>query len=73
MSFSGNGIQSSTASQSSSKSHSPSGSINSTLTLTGHNDGTTPGSGSECGESEKLAKVRVIRRVINTFLLTLYV
>lgn len=52
MSISGNGLQSSVGSQSSSKSHSPAGSVTSTLTLTGKNESTgTPNSGSECGET----------------------
>ncbi|XP_015837462.1 focal adhesion kinase 1 isoform X8 [Tribolium castaneum] len=52
MSFSGNGIQSSTGSQCSSKSHSPSGSI--TMTITAKSERShTPNSGSENGDAGK--------------------
>ncbi|XP_044263167.1 focal adhesion kinase 1 isoform X6 [Tribolium madens] len=52
MSFSGNGLQSSTGSQCSSKSHSPSGSI--TMTITGKSERSqTPNSGSENGDAGK--------------------
>ncbi|XP_019880212.2 focal adhesion kinase 1 isoform X6 [Aethina tumida] len=50
MSLSGNGLQSSTGSVCSSKSHSPSGSITSTMTLAGKQE--SANSGSEC-ETEK--------------------
>lgn len=51
MTLSGNGVKSTTGSQCSSKSHSPAGSITSTLTLTGRQDElTTPNSGSDCGD-----------------------
>jgi hypothetical protein len=54
MSFSGNGLQSSTGSQCSSKSHSPSGSIASTMTVAGKSERShTPNSGSENGDAVK--------------------
>lgn len=57
MSLSANGLQSTTESQCSSKSHSPAGSVTSTLTLTGliENSG-TPNSGSECGDAHDRSK-----------------
>ncbi|XP_063919594.1 focal adhesion kinase 1 isoform X3 [Zophobas morio] len=54
MSFSGNGRQSSTGSQCSSKSHSPSGSITNTMTTVGKTERSlTPNSGSESGDAGK--------------------
>ncbi|KAJ3648770.1 hypothetical protein Zmor_020546 [Zophobas morio] len=54
MSFSGNGRQSSTGSQCSSKSHSPSGSITNTMTTAGKTERSlTPNSGSESGDAGK--------------------
>ncbi|KAF5297586.1 hypothetical protein FQA39_LY12062 [Lamprigera yunnana] len=52
MSVSGNGLQSNVESQCSSKSHSPAGSITSTLTLAEQTEGTsTPNSGCDSGDS----------------------
>ncbi|KAK9873714.1 hypothetical protein WA026_002070 [Henosepilachna vigintioctopunctata] len=58
MYVSGNGIHSSTGSQCSSKSHSPAGSLTSTMTLTGKQDRSlTPISGTEGGDLEKTKKI----------------
>lgn len=60
MSLSGNGLQSSTGSQCSSKSHSPAGSLTSTMTLiTKQERSATPLSGSEGSDTER-AKVTTI-------------
>lgn len=60
MSLSGNGLHSRGGSQSSSKSHSPAGSVASTLTMTSRFErSTTPNSGSESGDSRDAERGKV--------------
>lgn len=69
MNVSGNGLQNSTGSVCSSKSHSPAGSVASTLTLTGkvEQSGTSL-SGSECGDTDR-TKVTALTRIFKSTLI----